>query len=69
VQVKLSKRLAMNVKSKKPYIVCKLKNLDILIIDEISMINNNCEVTRYFRFFIIIVLEDQINLLVVYQTV
>lgn len=37
---KSAKELAMNVKSKKPYIVSKLKNLDILIIDEISMINS-----------------------------
>jgi ATP-dependent exoDNAse (exonuclease V) alpha subunit len=37
---KTAKELAMNVKSKKPYIVSKLKNLDILIIDEISMINS-----------------------------
>jgi ATP-dependent exoDNAse (exonuclease V) alpha subunit len=37
---KTAKELAVFVKAKKPYIVSKLKNLDILIIDEISMINS-----------------------------
>lgn len=55
---KSAKELAAFVKAKKPYIISKLRNLDILIIDEISMINSEL-LDKISEFLCIILNSDK----------